>query len=377
MKRSPRRDGADRPRVLVVADASPAKGGISSFAERLCEDAALAEGFGLELLNTTRRATWKGGAPSLLNIRRAVVDVVRVARAARRSSITHLQTALLPTLPLLRVALLSITAAASGSKVIVHAHTGLSNEATYESFRPSRPQRALLALLGRVSDLILMVACAGKKGLKPYVGHVRVEVLPNGINVDDYEAHPASEGEPIVVYAGALGVGKGLVDLLEAVQEIGLPPTRLLVVGGVNQRGAEDADSIRARFCDAGYGQSLKGEMGTIELRKVMRKAHIVVLPSHSEGHPLVLLEAMASARPVVATEVGGIPQTISHGVEGALVPPHDGHRLAGALEEMLSDPDMRRRMGRAARQRVETEFEWSLFRNRLMDLYESCLKKR
>ena len=359
-----------------MADASPAKGGISSFAERLCGDVALAEGFGLELLNTTRRAIWKGGAPSLLNIRRAVVDVVRVARAARRSSITHLQTALLPTLPLLRVTLLSIAATASGSKVIVHAHTGLSNEATHESFSPSSPERALLTMLGRTSDLILVVADPGRRGLEPYVGRVRVEVLPNGINVADYDAQPPPEGEPMVVYAGALGVGKGLLDLLEAVQEIGLPPTRLLVVGGDNQRGTEDADFIRSRFRNAGYGQSLAGEVSAVELKRIMNMTHIMVLPSHSEGHPLVLLEAMASARPVVATEVGGIPQTISPGVEGALVPPHDIHRLAGALEELLLNPDMRRRMGRAARQRVETDFEWSLFSDRLMNLYESCLKK-
>jgi glycosyltransferase involved in cell wall biosynthesis len=81
------------------------------------------------------------------------------------------------------------------------------------------------------------------------------------------------------------------------------------------------------------------------------------VLPSFAEGVPVVLMEAMASGKPVIATQVGGVSELVEDGVSGHVVPPGDAVRLAEAIIA-LADPDRRARMGAAGRERVVAEFD-------------------
>ena len=87
--------------------------------------------------------------------------------------------------------------------------------------------------------------------------------------------------------------------------------------------------------------------------RVLFARASIFVLPSHVEAMPMSVLEAMAMGVPVVATRVGGVPDMISHGVEGVLCAPHDSIGLAAALRSVLSDTQYARRIAAAARQKA------------------------
>ena len=80
----------------------------------------------------------------------------------------------------------------------------------------------------------------------------------------------------------------------------------------------------------------------------------IFVLPSHSEGVSLALLEAMAAGLPVIATAVGGLPEVVTDGVNGLLIPPQDPEALAQALARLLDDPALAKKLGENARQHVE-----------------------
>jgi glycosyltransferase involved in cell wall biosynthesis len=110
------------------------------------------------------------------------------------------------------------------------------------------------------------------------------------------------------------------------------------------------------------------------ELRHYYCAGDVAVTTPWYEPFGLTPLEVMACGRPVIGSAVGGITYTIDHGVTGYLVPPRDPAALATRLTEVLSQPDVRERMGRAARERVERAFTWPLVARRTAALYESLL---
>jgi glycosyltransferase involved in cell wall biosynthesis len=93
------------------------------------------------------------------------------------------------------------------------------------------------------------------------------------------------------------------------------------------------------------------------KLETLYRQADIFALPSFAEGVPGVLMEAMALAIPCVSTWVAGIPELIRSGIDGLLVPPSDTEAFADAIRQLVTDPDLRLRIGQAGRQRVLEKF--------------------
>jgi glycosyltransferase involved in cell wall biosynthesis len=105
-----------------------------------------------------------------------------------------------------------------------------------------------------------------------------------------------------------------------------------------------------------------------------MRSLDVLVVPSLTEGSPLVTLEAMAAGVPVVASAVGGIPDQIRHDKEGLLVPPGDTGALGDALLELLRDPDRARRLGEAGRRRAASQFSHATMVRRIEEIYRDVL---
>ncbi len=103
----------------------------------------------------------------------------------------------------------------------------------------------------------------------------------------------------------------------------------------------------------------------------------VAVLSSHTEGLPVAVLEAMAARVPVVATAVGGTPEVVDDGVTGWLVPPRDVTALARRIGELLSDATARRRMGEAARRRIEEEFTFARMSEQYHELFERLADRR
>jgi glycosyltransferase involved in cell wall biosynthesis len=131
-------------------------------------------------------------------------------------------------------------------------------------------------------------------------------------------------------------------------------PWHLLVVGD----GPERERSERRMSSLGLSGQAtFAGARTPDEVEQVLSAADLLSLPSTTEGMPYVILEAMASSLPVVATSVYGIPEMVVNGETGLLVPPDDGTALAGALRALIENPGERQRMGRAARARFERLF--------------------
>lgn len=148
-----------------------------------------------------------------------------------------------------------------------------------------------------------------------------------------------------VVFAGRLAAEKRVEDLLRAVADV--PDARLTVVGDGPRRAALEQEA-RALGLDGRVSWPGYVAWGPA-LLEVLRRSSVLVLPSATEGLPLVLVEAMSQGTPVVATRVGGVPELVEDGVSGLLVEPGRPDELARALRALLDEPGLRRRLGRAA----------------------------
>lgn len=170
----------------------------------------------------------------------------------------------------------------------------------------------------------------------------RVHVIPNGCDASIF--HPADRAEAraalgidasaeLVVYVGRLVPEKGLRELLSATGQLRAtrPNLELAIVGDGPMR-----DELRAAQASSAFRLHLPGAAAPGDVARWMVASDVVTLPSYSEGHPNVLVEALACGRPVVSTPVGGIPEVVDDTC-GVLVPPRDAPRLAGGLDEALT----------------------------------------
>lgn len=371
--------GQARPRVVVVAQGPPARGGISSFATTLVDDPGLGRDFAMTLLNTCRTAERRAGTWSLENLLHAVQDAVRTFRAARRADVVHVQTALMPLLPLARALALCVAGRLGGAAVLCHVHSGRVNSGQAEAFDPRPHVRLLLRGLA-VADGVLTVSRAGAAALRPLVPGTLVEDVDNAVDVGSFPVAPLAGDPPTLLYVGTLSRRKGLADLMDALALLaarGAPAYRLQVVGGSAEVGEEEAEELRAAVRAGGHEPALLGSRSGEQVREHLRQADVFVLPSHWEGQPIAILEAMATGLPVVVTAVGANPDVVRDGVDGLVVPSHDPAALADALERVLRDADLRRRMGASARERAAERHDTAVLRQRMAALYRQALARR
>jgi glycosyltransferase involved in cell wall biosynthesis len=181
-------------------------------------------------------------------------------------------------------------------------------------------------------------------------------IVPNWIDAVPYsniERKRDREGPFRILFVGWIEFEKGVFDLLDAVArhpKLRSVEVELLGSGGAVCELRENASAlgVSGRF-------HLRGWKGEEEKLAYYEKADVLVLPSHAEGFPNVVLEAMASGLPVVATPVGSIPDVVRDRVNGLLVPMRDSSALGDALAELKDQPDVRAEMGVRNRELVES----------------------
>jgi len=168
---------------------------------------------------------------------------------------------------------------------------------------------------------------------------------------------PPGRRELELLCVGRLVAVKGHVVLLDALAELRARgvPLRATLVGDGPERAALTAHAVRLGL---GHAVAFAGAVGQDAIRAHYARADVVCMPSFAEGLPVVLMEAMAMAIPVVATWIAGVPELVRDGHSGLLVAPGRPDELAGAIERLARDPELRRRLGRAGRERVLEEFD-------------------
>jgi glycosyltransferase involved in cell wall biosynthesis len=184
------------------------------------------------------------------------------------------------------------------------------------------------------------------------LGAREVRVIPSAVELPERVGEPAEP--PEVLFVGRLSREKGILELVEAADGM-----KLVVAGDGPLRGR------------------VPGALGFVphhELAPLYERAAVVAVPSHREGFGVACAEAMAQGRPVVASAVGGLLDLVVDGETGLLVPPRDVPALRAALERLLADEELRRRLGAAGRERARRHFAWPAVTAATIQAYEDAL---
>lgn len=234
-------------------------------------------------------------------------------------------------------------------------------------------------LLAPITDAFIAVAEPHGRYLSRHEGCParKVRVIPNGVDPERF--HPrwpnaelrgaigVPDGVPVVGIVAALRPEKRHDVFLEAAALVrsAVGQCGFLVVGDGPERERLEA-LARQRGLDGAVHF-----LGTRDdVPEVLALMDVVLLTSQMEANPVSILEAMASEKPVVATRVGSVPETVRHGVTGMLVPPGDAGEIAAATVELLAQPDRAAAMGRAGREEVLAH--WSI--DRMVQGYEDLI---
>lgn len=205
----------------------------------------------------------------------------------------------------------------------------------------------------------------------------RIVVIPNGVNAAEFDAVDVPKAETFtLLFVGRFDPVKGVADLLTAASLLKQRhhlPFRLVLVGSGPEGTRLQRLVAEKKLNDV---VEFRGQLEYQELISVYKSAHLFVLPSHSEGFPLTLLEAWAAKVPVVATAVGESQLLVHDGVDGFLVPPHDPVALAAAIERAQAIPDLAK-LGERGYATVAKRFQWDETTRQLFDVFHSVLTKK
>lgn len=235
----------------------------------------------------------------------------------------------------------------------------------------TRKHRALNRLVGRLADVTLTNTADGKRALVEAEGLSpdRVAVIENGVDVERFADFPPPFTGPAVRVGCVANLRpvKNIGGLMRAARRVldRFPDVTFEVAGDGEQRAELEQLHAALRLGDRFV---LRGSV--TDVPGFLRSVDVAVLPSHSEGMSNALLEYMAAGRAVVATAVGATTQLVINGEHGLIVPPRDEVALADAIGRLIGDPVPSRRLGAAARWRVETAYSRNAMRRRFEEFY-------
>lgn len=236
------------------------------------------------------------------------------------------------------------------------------------------------SILGRACAILVLYEQAIAE-VRKLSGNQSIFVLPNPVDVRDQEflSIKHKQEEVNVLFLGDISPEKGVRDLVSAISSVAASLNCDDPVVKLNLCGQGDTKKLKHKCKQLGVSDlvEFKGPVVGDEKDQIFERSDIFVLPSHSEALPVSMLEAMSHGLPIVATEVGGIPEIIEHGKNGLLVPIGDVESLASALTKLIKNPQRRQKMGKAAYQQVKENFNQQLISDKLSSIYRLILSQK
>jgi D-inositol-3-phosphate glycosyltransferase len=295
-------------------------------------DFGLAYGGGMAA--NLRRRPW--AAPAMLG---SMLHAAR--RAARSADLVHAHWLLT-----------AAVARFAGRPFVVTLH-GSGSAGRFSDVELARRRPGLVRALLRPARAVICVSETVAAAVRA-AGVANVVVIPNGVRIPDEVGPPADP--PEVLYVGRLSPEKNVDTLVEAVGDLNL------VVAG-----------------DGPLRDLVPHALGAVphdEVERLMERSSVVVAPCEREGFGLAAAEAMAFGRPVVAASGGGLLELVADGETGLLVEPRNASALREAVSRLLADPELRARLGRAARERARERFGWDAVVGRTLDVYSRAVAR-
>ena len=293
-----------------------------------------------------------------------------VGAVARRPDILHIHTSrggdFWRNLPLLWAAYLFRV------PLVLHVHPAHSF-ATFLGTGPRALQTLKLATVG-LARWVVVPSELGKRAMEGACVPSRLIAIPNPIDLKEYSSAPLEDRRQNLVYLGWLIREKGIEDLLAVLPQLvrSFPSVQVRLCGPYGARW------VRAVVHSLGIVDAVRVDdwVQGSEKTDLLARARVLVLPSYSEGLPIVLLEAMASGTPCVATSVGGIPEVVKDGATGYLVDPGDRAALGDRIERLFSDDEAWKRMSESALSSAR-RYDARAVSAQLVDVYERVVNRR
>lgn len=258
------------------------------------------------------------------------------------------------------------------------------------------PRRLVIILekaLGRITDLIFTQSIEdAAAAVKEHIcGEEKLLRIGNGVNIARFSDGNGSDGarsalglgaeDRVVGFVGRIVSEKGVLELIDAMPSVirGIPDARLLLVGDTlsSDRDSGVKKAVAERLNRYGLDSRVLCTGLVEDIPAVMSAIDVFVLPSYREGMPRTIIEAMASGKPVVATNIRGCREEVVPGATGLLVPPKDAAALASAITNVLSDAALARRMGEAGRRRATELYNERLVIDRQLHAYDRIVREK
>jgi glycosyltransferase involved in cell wall biosynthesis len=264
-----------------------------------------------------------------------------------------------------RKSIVLLIARLAGCKTIFHLHGGGFRQ--FATVEAGGVMRRWIRHTLEASSVVITLSNGWAGFVHGFAPRARVSVVPNSVPLPP--AVSAVQPAPgRILFLGRLEAAKGVFELLAAGARLAPAYPALCLVFG----GEGDAEALRKKAAGLGIGERIEllGWVGPQQRDEQLARASVFCLPSHAEGLPMAMLEAMAAGTAVVASSVGGIPETIVDGDNGLLVPPRDEEALAKRLAQVLGDETLRARLARNARVTIEQHYSTEVVCGQLSALY-------
>lgn len=215
----------------------------------------------------------------------------------------------------------------------------------------------------------------------------KIKVIYNGCDVDTFVFREEDrsrirkelgilENDKMIAFVGNISRDKGIFELMTALTRLNSKRdyVHLLIIGsGPERRAIQDIVDLY----NIGGKVHIMGERLHSEIPKYLSAADIFALPSYTEGLPNVVLEAMSCSLPVIATRVGGIPEVVEEGKSGILIERKNVDALSKAIERLIEDESLAKKMGIHGRKIVENKFSWYRNADEVIQIYDAIINKK